>query len=199
MAAFGPLFAWFMLNPGLYFGRGAGVLTWNHIPVSLEDLHNMLNTLWPIFSVNLLTVSTQTANDDVYFGPMLMQFEAALLVLGVALLIWRWRQPASFLLLSSGFGVLFFGGTLVPVAGNVHHWTPAFPAFYAALALPIGGLAWASGRFLSRRFQYIAAGLLGVGLVALGLVNVNYYFNQYYANRPEMDVLAAKARFQAQI
>jgi hypothetical protein len=45
-------------------------------------------------------------------------------------------------MLISGLGVLFVGGTLVTYPDSVppliNHWTPAFPAFYVALAVPIG-------------------------------------------------------------
>jgi 4-amino-4-deoxy-L-arabinose transferase-like glycosyltransferase len=201
MAALGPLFTWFTLNPMLYFGLkpGAKPLTWNHIPVSLDDLRNMWDTLWPLFARNLLAMSTLTATDAFYFGSMLTVAEAALLVLGVALLIWRWRHPAAFLLLISGLGVLVAGSTLVPDAANINHWTPGFPAIYAAVALPVGALAWASGRFLSRRLQYVAAGLMGIELVLLGWLNISYYFTQYQSYRADMDIPGAKARFQLQI
>ena len=199
VAAIGPLLAWYGMNAGLYLGRGQGVLQWTHIPNSLEDLQLMWNTLWPLFSTNLLTVSSMVANDDLYYGPMMLPFEAALLALGVSLLVWRWRRPASFLLLSSGLGVLFFGGTLIPPAGSVHHWTPAFPTFYAAVALPVAGLAWAAGRFLPRRLQMASAGLLAVGLLLMGSANVHYYLTQFYPSRPEQDILASKIRFAAQV
>ena len=48
LVAFGPLLFYFLHNPGLYFGRGAGVLTWNHIPAGWDDLILMWNTLWPL-------------------------------------------------------------------------------------------------------------------------------------------------------
>jgi 4-amino-4-deoxy-L-arabinose transferase-like glycosyltransferase len=201
MAAFGPLFSWFQLHPQLYWGlkQGAKPLTWNHFPVSLDDVVNMWNTLWPIFARNLLTISTLPATDSFYFSTMLMPIEAALLVLGVALLVWRWRQPVCFLLLISGFGVLIAGGTLVPDAGNLNHWTPAFPAFYAAVALPVSGLAWAIGRVQSFRLQYLAPGLLGAAIVLLGFLNISYYFTQYHSYRADMEIPGGKARFQAQL
>jgi 4-amino-4-deoxy-L-arabinose transferase-like glycosyltransferase len=177
MAALGPLVTWFSTHPDLYLGQkvGARPLTWNHLPVSLDDLANMWNTLWPLFSQNLLTLSTLPATDAFYFAPMLLPFEAALLALGVGLLIWRWRQPAAFLFLVSGFGVLLAGGTLVPFAGNVNHWTPAFPSIYAAVALPVVGVAWAIGRYGKRAYRYVGVAALGCLIVVLGLSNVTYY------------------------
>src|SRR5882762_7315459 len=51
--------------------------------------------------------------DIIFYGPLLLPAESALLVLGVALLLWHWRHPAAFLILTSGLGVLLVGGTLV--------------------------------------------------------------------------------------
>jgi len=168
---FGPLLTYFLTHPGLYYGRGAGLMTWNRIPANWHDFQQMWNTLWPIMSENLLGISTRSSQDIMYFAPLLLAAEAALLVLGVALLIWRWRHPAAFLLLLSGIGVLLVGGTLVlypnsspPMLG---HWTPAFPFFYAAIAVPIG--AWVtSARDLPRlKSRWITATVVTVGLAIL--------------------------------
>ncbi len=104
LIGFGPLLSYFIAHPGLYYGRGAGLMTWNRIPASWHDLQQMWNTLWPIMSENLLGISTQSAQDIMYYAPLLLPAEAALLVLGVALLVWRWRDPAAFLILLSGLG-----------------------------------------------------------------------------------------------
>ena len=86
-------------------------MTWNRIPTSWHDLQQMWNTLWPIMSENLLGISTQSAQDIMYYAPLLLPAEAGLLVLGVALLAWRWRQPAAFLVLLSGLGYSSLGNT----------------------------------------------------------------------------------------
>ena len=185
LIGFGPLLSYFVAHPGLYYGRGAGLMTWNRIPASWHDLQQMWNTLWPIMSENLLGISTQSAQDIMYYAPLLLPAEAALLVLGVALLIWRWRHPAAFLVLLSGLGVLFVGGTLVLYPNSsppmLAHWTPAFPAFYAAIAVPIG--AWAESVELwlrGRRWITIAA--VVAGLAILAYANINFYFFRYYAD-----------------
>jgi 4-amino-4-deoxy-L-arabinose transferase-like glycosyltransferase len=183
---FGPLLTYFLTHPGLYYGRGAGLMTWNRIPANWHDFQQMWNTLWPIMSENLLGIGTQSSQDIMYFAPLLVVAEAALLVLGVALLIWRWRHPAAFLLLLSGIGVLLVGGTLVlypnsspPMLG---HWTPAFPFFYAAIAVPIG--VWVtSARALPRlKSRWITATVVTVGLAILGYANIRFYFFKYYAD-----------------
>jgi hypothetical protein len=146
----------------------------------------MWNTLWPIMSDNLLGISTSSAQDIMYFAPLLFVAEAALLLLGVALLVWRWRHPAAFLLLLSGLGVLLMGGTLVlypnSSAPMLAHWTPAFPFFYAAIGVPVGAWAVSVRRSLPGRGNWIMCAAMLLGLVTLAYANIHFYFFRYYAN-----------------
>ncbi len=200
VTAFGPLLAYYTQHPTLYFGRGAGVLMWDHIPRDWADLQLMWNTLWPLLAENLLGISTHGSQDSVYWAPLLLPAEAALLALGVALLLWRWRQPAAFLLLLVGGGVLFVGGTLVHGVPFLAHWTPAVPAFYAALAVPVGAWvgSWARGPRM-QPLRLAGMGALALGLLALVWLNVDFYFNQYQATRPEFELPAAEGRWAASL
>jgi len=186
LIGFGPLLSYFITHPGLYYGRGAGLMTWNRIPASWHDIQQMWSTLWPIMSENLLGISTQSAQDIMYYAPLLLPAEAALLVLGVALLAWRWRYPAAFLVLLSGLGVLFVGGTLVLYPNSappmLAHWTPAFPAFYAAIAVPIGAWLGSAQIWLRVRERWMTIAVVVVGLVTLAYANINFYFYRYYAD-----------------
>ena len=88
-------------------GRGASLLIWSpHLPISFTDFHRTWKTIWPVLSANLLGISTRTSQDIIFYGPLLLPAERALLVLGLALLLWHWRHPAAFLILASGFGRL---------------------------------------------------------------------------------------------
>jgi len=186
LIGFGPLLSYFITHPGLYYGRGAGLMTWNRIPASWHDIQQMWNTLWPIMSENLLGISTHSAQDIMYYAPLLLAAEAALLLLGVALLVWRWRHPAAFLVLLSGLAVLFVGGTLVLYPNSsppmLAHWTPAFPAFYTAIALPVGAWAGSAEVWLRGRQRWITIAVVAVGLVTLAHANINFYFYRYYAD-----------------
>jgi 4-amino-4-deoxy-L-arabinose transferase-like glycosyltransferase len=186
LIGFGPLLSYFVTHRGLYYGRGTSLMTWNHIPTSWPDLQRMWNTLWPIMSDNLLGISTSSAQDIMYFAPLLFVAEAALLLLGVALLIWRWRHPAAFLLLLSGLGALLVGGTLVlypnSSAPMLAHWTPAFPFFYAAIGVPVGAWAVSAHRSLPSRGNWIMCAVMLLGLVTLAYANIHFYFFRYYAN-----------------
>ncbi|MDQ6695703.1 MAG: glycosyltransferase family 39 protein, partial [Chloroflexota bacterium] len=197
LAGFGPLLAYFTRHPELYFGRGAGVLTWNHIPTRLPDLVNMWNTLWPLMSQNLLAISSTGGQDSVYFSSLMSPVEATLLVLGMALLIWRWRHPAAFLTLITGFGVLIVGGTLVPSSAFIAHWTPAFPSFFIAVGVPVG--AWLGSIRRNSQLGRVVIPLVSFGLLLVAGLNLNFYFSSYNTGRPEFEVRAEQSRLQASL
>jgi 4-amino-4-deoxy-L-arabinose transferase-like glycosyltransferase len=186
LVGFGPLLSYFVTHRGFYYERGAGLMTWNRLPVSGQDWQQMWHTLWPIMSENLLGISTHSAQDIVYYAPLLLIPEAALLVLGVALLIWRWRHPAAFILLLSGAGVLFVGGTLVLYPNSSPpmpvHWTPAFPAFYTAITVAIGAWAASAKIWLSAKSRWIATAGVVLVLMMLAYGNIQFYFFKYYAD-----------------
>jgi hypothetical protein len=200
LVGFGPLLVHFIRNPNLYLGRGASLLIWSpHIPISFADFRQAWKTIWPVLSENLLGISTQSSQDIIFYGPLLFPAESALLVLGVALLLWHWCHPAAFLILASGLGVLLVGGTLVAYPNSVppliNHWTPAFPAFYVALAVPVGAWATTGKSELERQLCWILPATIGIALLLLGWCNLNFYFHRYYAD-PES--LKSKAYRSAQ-
>ena len=187
LVGFGPLLVHFIRNPNLYLGRGASLLVWSpHVPISFADFHGAWKTIWPVLSENSLGISTHVSQDIIFYRPLLLPAEAALLVLGVALLLRHWRHPAAFLILASGLGVLFVGGTLVAYPNSVppliNHWTPAFPAFYVALALPVGAWATAGKSELEPQLRWILPATVGIALLVLGWCNLNFYFHLYYAD-----------------
>ena len=199
-AGFGPLLLHFIRNPNLYLGRGASLLIWSpHIPISFADLHTAWITICPVLSENLLGISTHSSQDIIFYAPLLLPAEAALLILGVALLLWHWRHPAAFLILASGLGVLLVGGTLVAYPNSVppliNHWTPAFPAFYVALGVPVGAWATAAQSELEPRLCRILPVTVAIALLVLGWCNLHFYFHRYYAD-PES--LESKAYSSAQ-
>jgi 4-amino-4-deoxy-L-arabinose transferase-like glycosyltransferase len=185
-AGFGPLLVYFIRNPNLYFGRGVDMSSWHTIPTSLDELGRMVSTLWPIMAENLLGFSTHSSQDIVFFAPLLVPAEAALLALGVGLLVWKWKHPAAFLMLLSGLGVLFVGGTLVLSLNSAPpqtvHWTAAFPAFYAAVAIPIGAWAESARTLLPERLRWAGPAIVAAGLALLAVLNISYYFNGYHAD-----------------
>ncbi len=198
LVGFGPLLVHFVQNPNLYLGRGASLLIWSpHIPIRVADIHDTWKTLWPVLSQNLLGISTHSSQDIIFYGPLLLPAEAALLVLGVALLMWHWRHPAAFLILASGLAVLIVGGALVAYPNSVppliNHWTPAFPAFYVALAVPVGAWTTAGKSQLEPGLRWILPVTVGIALLALGWCNLNFYFHRYYADPKNLKSEAYKS------
>ena len=184
---FGPLLIHFVRNRNLYLGRGASLLIWSpHVPISFADFRKAWERICPVLSENLLGISTHSSQDIIFYAPLLFPVEAALLVLGVALLLWHWRHPAAFLMLSSGLSVLLVGGTLVAYPNStpplLNHWTPAFPAFFIALAVPVGAWIKAGQSELEVRFRWLLPATVEIALLALGWSNLNFYFHDYYAD-----------------
>jgi hypothetical protein len=146
----------------------------------------MMGVFGPILSENFLGISTNPSQDIIYFGSLLRVPEAALLMLGAGLLVWKWKHPAAFLLLLSGLGVLFVGGSLVLYPNSVppliNHWTPAFPVFYCALAIPVGLWLDANWAELPRHLRWVKLVGLSSGLALLAWLNLSYYFGSYHAN-----------------
>ncbi|HUP26909.1 MAG TPA: glycosyltransferase family 39 protein, partial [Chloroflexia bacterium] len=214
VAGMGPLLAYYAQHPALYLGRGAGMLVWNRQSSGVNDVIQIWNALWPPFAETLLGISTHTSQDIVYFAPLLLPIEAALLVLGAAIVAWKWRSPANFLLLMAGLGVLVVGGTLALYADApfLAHWTPAFPVLYAAAAIPLGLACKAiRGATNLRARAFIAPLALGACLVGLAWANVDFYFARYYAD-PELlrlpnyrtsqegyEIQTVQSRFQASL
>lgn len=211
----GPLLFQFIRKPGLYLGRGTSLLLGpSHLVLGRDDFQTIWKAIWSAICQNLLGITTYSSQDIIYFAPLLRPAEGALLILGVALLVWHWRHPAAFLMLTAGLGVLIIGGILVANPGSVppliNHWTPAFPIFYIALSLPIG--VWASHvAELPVKRQWVGTLVLVLGLLVLGWINLNFYFRQYYANPENLrssryrmaqeiyEIQNAQGRFQASL
>jgi hypothetical protein len=198
---FGPLLFYFVRKPNLYYGRGASLMIWSpHIPTGLQDLGNMWGTLWPAISENLLGISTHSSQDIIFYAPLLLPAEAALLVLGTALLLWHWRHPTAFLIVASGLGVLLTGGALVGYPNSVppliNHWTPAFPAFYAALAVPIGAWTAFEPPKVPISLRWLLPATLAVFLSVLAWLNLDFYFDHYYADPASLKSMAYRSSQQ---
>jgi 4-amino-4-deoxy-L-arabinose transferase-like glycosyltransferase len=214
LLGFGPLLFHFMQNPNLYFGRGASLMIWSpHIPTTFEDFQSTWKTVWPVISENLLGISTHSSQDIIFYAPLLLPAEAALLVLGISLLLWHWRHPVAFLMLTAGLGVFLIGGALVASPNSIppliNHWTPAFPAFYVALAVFIGAWVASAQAALPVRLRWILPAALAIGLSLLGWLNVDFYFHCYYADPASLkssayrlaqqnyEIQTAQSRYQA--
>ena len=79
---------------------------------------------------------------------------------------------------------------LFSAAPYLAHWTPAFPAFYAALSVPVALWLTDITPRVSDRLRWTPRALVAAGLTVLGFANINFYFRDYYAsaNRLELPI-----------
>src|SRR5262249_35788154 len=91
----------------------------------------------------------------------------------------------------------------------INHWTPAFPAFYVALAVPIG--AWAASTELQGDLRWVLPATFAIALSLLGWFNLDFYFHRYYADpaslwsrayrsaQRNIEIQTAQSRYQASL
>ncbi|HEY0070431.1 MAG TPA: hypothetical protein VGE04_10730, partial [Chloroflexia bacterium] len=186
VVGFGPLMAYFCRYPDMWAGRGLSQLNVPPaIPATMEALAYDWKVLAPLVDRNLLSLSVLPSGDSFYWVPFLSPVGAVLLWLGVGALVSRWRQPGAFLVVLWGASVVFVGGTLVD-GGHVPafvHWTPAFPAFFIALSLPLALLFESLLRYRAG-WRYAGGSLLAVGLCLLAGANLYWYAAVYPAQVP---------------
>ena len=200
---FGPLIGYFIQQPEMWAGRGLQYLNVpTLLPATWQGWVDNWKILAPLLFQNFLGLGVLPGRDTVYYLPFLLPFEAALVVLGAAVLIWRWRQPASFLVLLWALSVVFTGGTLLSATTipNFAHWAPAFPTFFLALALPLA--LWFGPIFQSARPRLRAAGaaLLATLLVADLAANAHAYLVRYPPRVPPDESLdTIHGRFLASV
>lgn len=186
IVGFGPLLAYFVRYPDMWAGRGLSKLNVPlSIPTTWEALAHGWNVLAPLADRNLLSLSVLPSADGFYWAPFFSPVEAVLLLLGLGVMVSRWRQPGAFLVLLWGASVVFVGGTLIDrdhIPAFVH-WTPAFPAFFLALSLPVSLLCKTLLRYRPQ-WRYVGGGLLAAGLCVLAGANLYRYVAVYPALVP---------------
>ena len=169
------------------------------IPTTAQGWLDDWNILAPIVAKNFLGLSVIENRDSVWFAPLLLPPEAVLVLLGVAVLLWRWRQPAAFLVLLWGAGVVGSGGTLLNRVNipNFAHWVPAFPAFYLALALPVA-LVLGTMRRRGPAAARLGTGIAIAGLALLTVANGAFYLLAYPLRvPPELSWETVQGRYLA--
>ena len=170
---FRPLLLHFSRNPNLYLGRGASLLIWSpHIPISFVDFHRAWTMIWPVLSENLLGISIHTSQAIIFYRPPVVTCRKRGPGSG--------RCPAFVALASScrvshtrlGARCLARGWNARSVSEQratlINHWTPAFPAFYVALAVPVGAWTKAGHSELESRLRWILPVRVAIALLVLG-------------------------------
>ncbi len=184
---FGPLLAYFQQNPQMWLGRATSELvTPLHIPANWDGWVAAWTAIAPQLQANLLGVSVVPSQDGVFFAPLLLPAEAVLLVLGLGVLLWRWRHPGAFLILL-WMGSLLFLNSLVIASGkpnpNLAHWSNLLPAVCISLALPAA--CWLSAlRRLSYRGRVAGGALMAGGVAWFVWANAYFYLVTYPPSVP---------------
>jgi len=202
---FGPLLAYFGLNPKMWAGRGMDHLL---IPPVVPTTWDAIVADWLIISAelwqNFLSLTVVSARDTFYFAPFMLPAQAVLLMMGLGVLVWRWRQPASFLFLLWGLSVIFVI-SLISVPGNENpnfaHWAAAFPVFFLALGLPPALLLKALKQKRVNRRWWAAGSLLVAGWMAWTITaNAHFYLVTYPPMQPtDQSMFAVQGRFLEQV
>ncbi len=200
VAGFGPLIAYFIRYPDMWAGRGLAELNVPPIiPTTWSAWVSDWNVLAPLIQRNFLGLSLLRSHDAVYWAPFFLPAEAVLLLLGIGVLLWRWRDPAAFLVVLWGFSIVFVAGTLIAssLVPSFIHWTPAFPAFFLAVALP-PALWLRSLQRVSRRAWLAGCCMVAAGMLYLAAANAYTYLVTYPATVPP-SYEAAQGRFLASL
>ncbi len=126
-----------------------------------------------------------------------------LLVLGGAVLIWRWRQPASFLILLWGLSIMLVASIIdIPINPNPNfpHWSPAWTVAFLALTLPLTLWLQSLKRLKWRRWWWAGCVLVGVFVSWIAFTNMHFTFITYPKTVPtDQSSRAVQARFLAQV
>ncbi len=199
---FGPLIGYFLRHPEMWAGRGLSTLNVPPvIPSTWEGLVTDWNILAPLVAQNFLSLSVIPSRDTVWYAPFFLPPEAMLLLLGAGVLLWRWRQPAAFLTLLWALSVILSGGTLLDSSTipNFAHWSPAVPALFLALALPVALWLNALRRGGPRRWV-LGSTMVAVGLVLLAGTDAYAYLVTYPARvPPDKSLEAVQGRYLASV
>jgi hypothetical protein len=101
-----------------------------------------------------------------------------LFVLGIALLIMRWRRGESVLLLAWLIGTSTLGGMLLANAPVSPRYVTTAPIFCLVAAVALAELAKIIHQLLPMS-RWLVHGIAGIVVVVLAVWNINFYFNDY--------------------
>jgi hypothetical protein len=110
--------------------------------------------------------------------PLLDQASSILFVLGLALMIGRWRRLESTLLVAWLIGVTVFGGILLTNPPSSPRYLTAAPVMCLLIALALDRLGTTLGAILSRDWRF-GDQFSALVVVVLMVWNLNFYFRVY--------------------
>lgn len=204
LIGFGPLLAYFTRHPDKWAGRGIYEMV---VPPTIPTTWDAIVSDWNVISQqlvqNFLSLSVLPARDTFYWAPFLRPLESILLVVGGGVLIWRWRQPASFLILLWGLSIMLVASLIdIPINPNPNfpHWSPAWTVAFLLLTLPLTLWLQSLRRLKWRRWWWAGCVIVGVFVSWIAFTNIHFTYITYPKMVPtDNSGRAIQARFLAQV
>jgi 4-amino-4-deoxy-L-arabinose transferase-like glycosyltransferase len=182
LLGFGPLLRYFLLHPNDFTARLAvvGIFPSGWVAQRQAEGASLLQIL--VFQARGAVGGFLYEPDHSAFYdpqmPLLDRTSAILFILGLTLVIHRWRRIESALLLAWVLGMAIFGGMLLLDPPQSARYVIAAPAMCLLIALALTQIMAALRWALPLTQRHVA--LLGAAAVLLlALWNINFYFREY--------------------
>lgn len=179
---FGPLLRYFLLHPNDFTARLAIVSIFSNdwIPARQAEGLSLLQILL-IQARGAIGGFIYEPDHSAFYDPqmpLLDRTSAILFILGLTLVIHRWRRIESALLLAWVLGVTIFGGMLLIDPPQSARYVIAAPAMCLLIALALTQIAAALRWALALTQRHVAV-LGAAAVLLLALWNINFYFREY--------------------
>jgi 4-amino-4-deoxy-L-arabinose transferase-like glycosyltransferase len=198
-----PVAAFFSAHPGALNSRGRQVFLLDRTTLAQEYSETGFTRLEDLLAAQTRAIAlafnrgTDMSLQYGFKGPLLDGWTAALMVLGVAIIILRWRSSNYFLIAAWLFLPLLLGGVLTIDAPFSPRILTALPPLLIAAALAIDSLWQATQRAFGQTGKFVLlAAVVILGLV-IGRANYVDYFDEFAGKTHRYDAITEAAYFMA--
>ncbi len=179
----GPLLWFFLSHPSDFNARlelvGVYQSDWLRSQIEFHGL--TIQQVWQNQIIGGFGAYTFMPDRSAQYDPgiaLLDPYTSILFVLGIALLIMRWRRGESVLLLAWLIGTSTLGGVLLANAPVSPRYVTTAPIFCLVAAVALAELAKLLPQLLPMS-RWVVHGVAGAVVVVLAVWNINFYFNDY--------------------
>lgn len=183
LLSIGPLLSFFITNPGDFNARleliGVYQSDWLHSQIEVHGV--TVQEVWRDQIMGGFGAYVFMPDRSAQYDPgiaLIDPYMSILFVLGIALLILRWRRGESVLLLAWLVGAATLGGVLLAHPPLSPRYVTTAPVFCLVAALALVELGNLVPRMLPVP-RWLGHGVAVVIVVMLAVWNVNFYFNSY--------------------
>jgi 4-amino-4-deoxy-L-arabinose transferase-like glycosyltransferase len=179
---FGPLLRYFLLHPNDFIARltVVGIFPSGWVAARQAEGLSLLQIM--LFQARgALGGFIYEPDHSAFYDPqmpLLDRTSAILFILGLTLVIHRWRRIESALLLAWVLGVMIFGGMLLIDPPQSARYVIAAPAMCLLIGLALTQIAAALRWALPLTQRHVAV-LGAAAVLLLALWNINFYFREY--------------------